>query len=81
MLQDYAAMQNAIGATDHPIVLSVEGAPPVPIASAGGHGNMRRVGHDIGASWSSMVSLIDIGSGLWSYAHNGAVFCSCSCLM
>lgn len=41
-LADYAAMQQAIDATGRPIVLSIEGVPPVPNCSAGGHGNMRR---------------------------------------
>lgn len=31
-----------------------------------------RVGHDITASWESMVSLVDIASGLWPYAHNAS---------
>ena len=29
---------------------------------------MRRVGHDINPAWLSMLSLVDIGSGLWQYA-------------
>ena len=55
------------------IVLTVEGNPSVPAMSAGGMGNARRVGHDISPYWQSMVSLTDIGAGLWSYAHNASV--------
>jgi len=33
--------------------------------------NMRRVGHDIGDTFASMISLIDIGSKLTTYAHPG----------
>ena len=42
------AMQTAITSTGHPIVLSIEGQPPVQTVSAGGHGQIKRVGHDIG---------------------------------
>ena len=70
VLEDYRIMQSAIDATGRGIVLSVEGNPDVAIVSRGGHGNLRRVGHDITASWTSMTSLIDFGSGLYSYAHN-----------
>eukprot|EP00698_Gefionella_okellyi_P000857 TRINITY_DN10753_c0_g1_i1.p1 TRINITY_DN10753_c0_g1~~TRINITY_DN10753_c0_g1_i1.p1 ORF type:complete len:696 (+),score=95.09 TRINITY_DN10753_c0_g1_i1:1288-3375(+) len=73
VLTDYSNMQRGIDATSRPMVLSVEGEPPVEIVSRGGYGNMRRVGHDIQAYWRSMVSLVDIGSGLWSYAHNASM--------
>ena len=28
------------------------------------------LGTDIGPQWLSMTSLVDIGSGLWGFAHN-----------
>ena len=31
---------------------------------------MLRVGHDITPVWKNMVSLVDMGSGLWPFAHN-----------
>jgi Alpha galactosidase A/Alpha galactosidase C-terminal beta sandwich domain/Ricin-type beta-trefoil lectin domain len=55
------------------MVLSIEGNPDITLVNSGyTHGNMRRVGHDIKAYWTSMTSLVDIGSGLWPYAHGGA---------
>ncbi len=63
-------MQEAIWATGRTMVLSIEGEPPIQNCSQGGFGNMRRVGHDITAEWKSAVSLVDIASGLWPYAHN-----------
>jgi alpha-galactosidase len=72
VLADYAVFQEAIWATGRPMVLSVEGEPPIANWSMGGHGQMRRVGHDIQALWKSAVSLIDIASGLWPYAHNAS---------
>ena len=61
-------MQQALSATGHPIVLSVEGWEDVRVLSKGGHGQTKRVGHDISPSWGSMISLVDIGSGLWPFA-------------
>ena len=52
------------------MVLSIEGGPPIANVSAGGHGNKRRVGTDIKASWYSMIGLVDGGSGLHEFAHN-----------
>ena len=26
----------------------------------------------LAARWNSMVSLVDVGAGLWPYAHNGS---------
>ena len=49
--------------------LKVEGNPPAANITHGGYGNAKRVGHDISPSWSSMISLVDIGAGLWPYAH------------
>jgi hypothetical protein len=46
-------------------LLMVEGQPPLPLAADGEHGDVRRVGHDINAEWLSMLSLVDLGSGLW----------------
>lgn len=69
-LSDYKNMQASLLKTGRPIVLTIEGNPDVKIISKGGYGQARRVGHDIEPSWLSMVSLIDIGSGLWPYAHN-----------
>jgi len=63
-------MQQGLWAAGHPIVLTVEGQPDVRVITHGGYGNAKRVGHDITSSWTSMVSLVDVGSGLWPYAHN-----------
>ena len=71
-LTDYAAMQRALDATNRSIVLTIEGTPDVRVASVNGIGTARRVGHDIGPSWLSMISLVDIGAGLYPYAHNGS---------
>ena len=69
-------MQQALTATGHPIVLSVEGWEDVRVLSKGGHGQTKRVGHDIGDNplrpWYSIVSEIDLSSGLWPYAHNAS---------
>ena len=73
-LADYRAMQLAIDKTGRPMVLSIEGGPPIANCSAGGHGNMRRVGTDIKASWYSMIGLMDGGSGLHEFAHNATGF-------
>jgi alpha-galactosidase len=72
VLADYAVMQEAIYATGRSMLLSVEGEPPIQNFSLGGHGQMRRVGHDITSNWKSAVSLVDIASGLWPYAHNAS---------
>eukprot|EP01043_Picozoa_sp_COSAG02_P001705 COSAG02_NODE_36_length_48934_cov_144.851029_30_plen_270_part_00 len=73
-LADYGAMQQALdvatAATGRKIVLSIEGGPNITAVSAGGHGNLRRVGTDITSTWYSMIGLVDTGSGLWPYAHN-----------
>jgi hypothetical protein len=53
-------------------VLTVEGDPTDSVITRGGYGNAKRVGHDISPDWGSMLSLVDIGSGLWSYAHNAS---------
>ena len=73
---DYAAMmtglKRAAAARGVPTpLLMVEGQPPFPEAADGRFGDVRRVGHDINANWSSMLSLVDIGSGLWPYARPG----------
>jgi hypothetical protein len=71
-IADYRRTQDAINAANSSMVLTIEGAPNITQVYQGGHGNARRVGHDIKANWLSMTSLIDIGSGLWPYAHNGS---------
>ena len=72
VLGDIASMQAGMEATGRSMRLVVEGNPPVDVISANPrkYGNARRVGHDIYASWLSMLSLVDVGSGLWPFAHN-----------
>jgi hypothetical protein len=65
-------MWRAIQASGRPMVLTVEGDPDDATITHGGYGNAKRVGHDISPFWMSMVSLVDIGSGLWPYAHNSS---------
>jgi len=67
--KDYGKMYDALKNTGKSIIHSVKGSEP--IAKADKVSNMRRVGHDIGDNFASMVSLIDIGSKLTSYAHPG----------
>ena len=67
----YSGMWQAIEASGRPMVLTVEGNPDDAKCSAGGLGNAKRVGHDISPNWASMTSLVDIGAGLWMWAHNG----------
>ena len=70
---DYSIMFSALQAAGRPMVMTVEGGPDNAGCSAiGGCGNAKRVGHDISPSYSSMKSLVDIGSGLWQFAHNGS---------
>ena len=64
-------MWQAIQASGREMVLTVEGDPDYSLMSAGGLGNAKRVGHDISPLWGSMMSLVDIGSGLWPWPHNG----------
>eukprot|EP01079_Euglenida_sp_SAG-EU17-18_P002476 gene2476-3232_t len=117
VVSDYTTMQAAIRDVGRPMVLTIEGLPPIEQGHAGavarwcdasscaldstklntahaihlalrpgepctaavpgsivytGHaGNARRVGHDITPTWTSMISLLDLGAGLWPYAHNG----------
>jgi len=66
----YHTMWQAIQASGRPMVLTVEANPTDAIITLGGYGNAKRVGHDISPNWFSMVSLVDIGSNLWPYAHN-----------
>lgn len=69
--EDYQIMFAAIVATGREMVLTVEGSPDNTICSVqGGCGNAKRVGHDISPQFMSMLSLVDIGSGLWPFAHN-----------
>jgi hypothetical protein len=67
---DYHTMWLAIQASGREMVLSIEGGPSYQNFTAGLLGNAHRVGHDITPQWMSMVSLVDIGSGLWPFAHN-----------
>jgi len=68
-MEDYGRMWQAIQDSGRPMVLTVEGSPPAASITHGGYGNAKRVGHDISASWGSMISLVDIGAGLWPFAH------------
>lgn len=77
-MSDYGHMQQGIWATGRDIYLSVEGDPDPAVATHGGYGQQKRVGHDIEATYKSMVSLADIGSGLWPFAHNGSLFTNTS---
>ena len=63
-------MWQAIQASGRAMVLTVEGNPDDALITKGGYGNAKRVGHDISPNWASMTSLVDIGAGLWMYAHN-----------
>ena len=69
-MQDYHRMWLGIQSSGRPMVLTVEGSPPADVITHGGYGNAKRVGHDISPNWGSMISLVDIGAGLWPYAHN-----------
>lgn len=46
------------------------------------HANTKRVGHDVIPMCGSMLTEIDLASGLWMYAHNdtgkGAFFNVCA---
>lgn len=70
---DYGVMASAIADVGRPMVLSIEGLPKIQDVYTGCCGNSRRVGHDIGPRWLSMTTLVDVGSGLWKYAHNGSL--------
>lgn len=66
---DYARMQQSIDDVGGGMSLFFEGQPNISVVYTGAFGNGRRVGHDINANWPSMITLVDIGSGLWPYAH------------
>jgi hypothetical protein len=66
----YHTMWQGIMASGREMVLTVEGAPDNSLGTSGGLGNAKRVGHDINPHFTSMTSLVDIGSGLWMFAHN-----------
>ena len=72
VIDDYSTMQQAIWSVGRPITLTIEGGPDIKSVYTGCCGNARRVGHDISPRWNSMTSLIDVGSGLWPFAHNGS---------
>lgn len=65
-------MWAAIQASGREMVLTIEGGPDNAACSRGGCGNAHRVGHDITPLWMSVISLVDIASGLWPYASNGS---------
>jgi alpha-galactosidase len=56
-LGSYSRMAKAINNTGRDIVLSIEGEPPIATVSAGGYGNLRRVGHDIRPEWYVLHAL------------------------
>ena len=68
--QDYGRMWKSIQSAGRPMVLTVEANPIDKVITKGGYGNAKRVGHDISPYFQSMLTLIDIGSGLWPFAHN-----------
>ena len=68
----YGNMWAAIQASGRVMVLMVEGAPSFANLTRGGLGNAHRVGHDISPLFNSMLSLVDIGAGLWMYPHNSS---------
>ena len=51
---------------------STEASPPLDVISRRPdlYGNTHRVGHDIMADWHSILSMVDIASNLWQWAHN-----------
>ena len=65
-------MQAALTATGRAIYLSTESNPDISAVSARPdlYGNTHRVGHDIMATWHSMLSEVDAAAGLWPFAHN-----------
>ena len=65
-------MAAGLRATGRPIVLSIEGDADASVLTSGAYGQSKRIGHDISAHWRSMLSLVDIASGLWPFAHNGS---------
>ena len=73
-LEAYAAMQQGIWASGRSMVLSIEGQPDPKQASECGHGQMRRVGHDMVNTYKSAIGLVDLGSRLYPFAHNGSKY-------
>lgn len=64
-------MHEAILASGRPMIQTDEGAPDNHNCSVTNMcGNAKRVGHDIQPSFTNMISLVDIDSGLWPFAHN-----------
>ena len=71
---DYTVMQAAMRDVGANMVLTIEGTSPIKDVYTGVAGNARRVEHDdISPFWISMVSLVDLGAGLWPCAHNGSL--------
>jgi hypothetical protein len=54
------------------IVFSVEGSADYARLSENPdlHANTKRVGHDVVPMWGSVLTEIDLASGLWPFAHN-----------
>ena len=65
-------MQAGLDATGRKIFYSTEASPPLDVISRRPdlYGNTHRVGHDIMADWHSILSMVDIASNLWQWAHN-----------
>jgi len=76
-LSGFAVMRDALRATGRPIFYSInpgDGSGCVPgkcSLDLPSIANMWRIGYDINASWSSVVSLIDQNAPLYSYAGPG----------
>ena len=73
-LEAYAAMQQGIWASGRSMVLSIEGQPDPKQSSECGYGQMRRVGHDMVNTYKSAIGLVDLGSRLFPFAHNGSKY-------
>jgi hypothetical protein len=73
-LEAYAAMQQGIWASGRSMVLSFEGQPDPKQSSECGYGQMRRVGHDMVNTYKSAIGLVDLGSRLFPFAHNGSKY-------
>jgi alpha-galactosidase len=76
-LGGFATMRDALRATGRPIFYSINpgdgsGCPPNTCSiNLPSIANMWRIGFDINASWSSMIGLVDMDAGLYSYAGPG----------
>ena len=68
---DYRTMQEALIATGREIFHSMEGSPNISMVSGrpADYGGTHRSGHDVMATWFSMLSEIDLASGLHPFVH------------